>query len=98
MRSFNRGVYPVMLTPFTEDDQVDYESLGRLVDWYIEKGVDGLFADCQSSEMFFLSLDCLLYTSNGIYFGRFFHYPAYHLVAYGQGRPQKTYDTAFYPV
>lgn len=46
MRSFNRGVYPVMLTPFTEDDQVDYESLGRLVDWYIEKGVDGLFADC----------------------------------------------------
>ena len=57
MRSFNRGVYPVMLTPFTEDDQVDYESLGRLVDWYIEKGVDGLFADCQSSEMFFLSLE-----------------------------------------
>ncbi len=57
MRSFNRGVYPVMLTPFTEDNQVDYESLGRLVDWYIEKGVDGLFADCQSSEMFFLSLE-----------------------------------------
>ncbi len=57
MRSFNKGVYPVMLTPFTDDNQVDYEALGKLVDWYIEKGVDGLFADCQSSEMFFLSLE-----------------------------------------
>lgn len=58
MRSeFPKGVYPVMLTPFTQDSKVDYESLGRLVDWYIEKGVAGLFAVCQSSEMFFLSLD-----------------------------------------
>lgn len=36
---------------------MDYEALGKLVDWYIEKGVNGLFADCQSSEMFFLSLE-----------------------------------------
>lgn len=55
--TFPNGVYPVMLTPFTEDNKVDYKSLGRLVDWYIEKGVAGLFADCQSSEMFFLSLE-----------------------------------------
>lgn len=54
---FKNGVWPVMLTPFTKDNQVDYESLGRLVDWYIEAGVAGLFADCQSSEMFFLSLE-----------------------------------------
>ena len=46
-----------MLTPFTENNEVDYEALGKLVDWYIEKGVNGLFADCQSSEMFFLSLE-----------------------------------------
>lgn len=52
---FKNGVYPVMLTPFTKDNQVDYESLGRLVDWYIENGAAGLFAVCQSSEMFFLS-------------------------------------------
>lgn len=57
MKSFNKGVYPVMLTPFTEDNKVDYVALGKLVDWYIEKGVAGLFADCQSSEMFFLSLE-----------------------------------------
>ena len=46
-----------MLTPFTDNNSVDYESLGKLVDWYIENGVAGLFADCQSSEMFFLSLE-----------------------------------------
>ena len=56
-KKFPDGVYPVMLTPFTENNEVDYESLGRLVDWYIKKGVNGLFADCQSSEMFFLSLE-----------------------------------------
>jgi len=46
-----------MLTPFTDDDRVDYDALGRLVDWYIAQGVHGLFAVCQSSEMFFLSLE-----------------------------------------
>ena len=56
-KEFPNGVYPVMLTPFTENNEVDYEALGKLVDWYIEKGVTGLFADCQSSEMFFLSLE-----------------------------------------
>lgn len=57
MNKFNDGVWPVMLTPFTDDNEVDYEALGKLVDWYIENGVAGLFADCQSSEMFYLSLE-----------------------------------------
>lgn len=56
-KNFPKGVYPVMLTPFTEDGQVDYRALKKLVDWYIAHGVSGLFADCQSSEMFFLSLE-----------------------------------------
>lgn len=56
-KNFDNGVWPVMLTPFTEDNKVDYESLEKLVNWYIESGVAGLFADCQSSEMFFLSLE-----------------------------------------
>ncbi|WP_275983497.1 dihydrodipicolinate synthase family protein [Paenibacillus hamazuiensis] len=50
------GVWPTMITPFTDGGEVDYEALGRLVDWYIAEGVHGLFAVCQSSEMFFLSL------------------------------------------
>lgn len=50
------GVWPVMLTPFTDTGEVDYYALDQLVDWYIENGVTGLFAVCQSSEMFHLSL------------------------------------------
>ena len=50
-----RGVWPVMLTPFDDDREIDWESLKKLIDWYIRAGVNGLFANCQSSEMFFLS-------------------------------------------
>jgi len=53
---FKNGVWPVMLTPFTNENEIDYTCLKRLVDWYIENNVSGLFAVCQSSEMFFLSL------------------------------------------
>lgn len=56
-KKFDDGVWPVMLTPFTEDNKIDYASLERLINWYIKCGVAGLFADCQSSEMFFLSLE-----------------------------------------
>jgi 4-hydroxy-tetrahydrodipicolinate synthase len=49
------GVYPTMVTPFGEDNSIDYAALEKMVAWYIEKGVAGLFAVCQSSEMFFLS-------------------------------------------
>lgn len=51
------GVWPTMITPFTEDNKVDYEGLEKIIEWYIKNGVDGLFAVCQSSEMFFLSLE-----------------------------------------
>ncbi|MGV8927955.1 MAG: dihydrodipicolinate synthase family protein [Ewingella sp.] len=50
------GIVPVMLTPFNEDNHIDYVGLGKLIDWYLDKGVDALFAVCQSSEMQFLSL------------------------------------------
>jgi 4-hydroxy-tetrahydrodipicolinate synthase len=50
------GIVPVMLTPFTEAGEIDYAGLERLIEWYIAKGSDALFAVCQSSEMVFLSL------------------------------------------
>lgn len=50
------GVWPVMLTPFTDENRVDYQALEALIQWYEDAGVSGLFAVCQSSEMFFLSL------------------------------------------
>jgi 4-hydroxy-tetrahydrodipicolinate synthase len=44
-----------MITPFTEDNKIDYPAVKKLTDWYIKKGCAGIFAVCQSSEMFFLS-------------------------------------------
>jgi 4-hydroxy-tetrahydrodipicolinate synthase len=46
-----------MLTPFTENNKIDYKGLEALIEWYVERGVHGLFAVCQSSEMFYISLD-----------------------------------------
>lgn len=54
---FPGGVWPVMLTPFTEDNEVDENGLRVLVDWYIDNGVKGLFAACQSSEIFNLTFE-----------------------------------------
>lgn len=51
------GIVPVMITPFTDGGEIDYAGLERLIEWYIEKGSDALFAVCQSSEMMFLSVD-----------------------------------------
>ena len=44
-----------MLTPFRDSLEIDWRSLERLIDWYIAAGVHGLFANCQSSEMFCLT-------------------------------------------
>ncbi|KFX04367.1 dihydrodipicolinate synthetase [Pectobacterium betavasculorum] len=55
MKEIN-GIVPVMLTPFTDSNDIDYPGLEKLIDWYLAKGVDALFAVCQSSEMLFLSL------------------------------------------
>ena len=49
------GVFPTMVTPFTEKNDIDYAALEKMMAWYIERQVTGLFAVCQSSEMFFLS-------------------------------------------
>lgn len=54
---FPGGVWPVMLTPFTKENEVDYQGLEALTEWYIREGCSGLFAVTQSSEMFFLSLE-----------------------------------------
>jgi 4-hydroxy-tetrahydrodipicolinate synthase len=45
-----------MLTPFDDQGEIDWGGLEALIEWYLEKGAEGLFAVCQSSEMQFLSL------------------------------------------
>ncbi|MFE5409557.1 dihydrodipicolinate synthase family protein [Microbacterium sp. NPDC056569] len=46
------GVWPVVLTPFTETDEVDDVALAGYVDWLIDHGADGLFAVALSGEMY----------------------------------------------
>ncbi len=54
MMSIANGVWPTMITPYTEDNKIDYNAVERIIQWYDEQGVTGIFAVCQSSEMFFL--------------------------------------------
>lgn len=53
----SKGLWPVMLTPFTETNELDLDALGRLTEFYIASGANGLFANCLSSEMFQLTDD-----------------------------------------
>lgn len=53
--SIHPGIWPVMITPFTADNKIDFKAVAGLCDWYVEKGCAGIFAVCQSSEMAFLS-------------------------------------------
>ena len=57
IHSIPDGVYPTMVTPYTQDNQIDYNAVERLLYWYQERGVAGVFAICQSSEIFFLSFE-----------------------------------------
>ncbi|HTE23671.1 dihydrodipicolinate synthase family protein [Flavitalea sp.] len=46
---------PVMLTPFKDNGSIDYHGLTELTEFYLQAGAGGLFANCQSSEMFELT-------------------------------------------
>lgn len=50
-----RKFIPVMLTPFKDDGKIDLDGLTRITELYLQAGAKGLFANCQSSEMFQLS-------------------------------------------
>lgn len=50
-------VFTTMITPYREDGSVDYETAEKWVEWYYNKGLTGIFAVCQSSEIFYLTLE-----------------------------------------
>lgn len=50
-------IFTTMITPYHADGTIDYETAEKYVDWYFENGLTGIFAVCQSSEIFFLSLE-----------------------------------------
>jgi len=50
-------ILTTMITPYKKDGSIDYDTALKYVDWYYENGIDGIFAVCQSSEIFYLSLE-----------------------------------------
>lgn len=55
--SLPQGFIPVMLTPFLDSGEVDYDGLKALTELYLEAGSAGLFANCLSSEMYELTAE-----------------------------------------
>ncbi len=49
------ALYSTIVTPYDERGAIDYDALGRLIDLLAQCHCDGVFAVCQSSEMFFLT-------------------------------------------
>ena len=50
-------IFTTMITPYRADGAVDLDTVDAYVGWYFENGLDGIFAVCQSSEIFYLSLE-----------------------------------------
>ena len=50
-------ILTTMITPYKADGSIDFDTAEKYVDWYYENGLDGIFAVCQSSEIFYLSLE-----------------------------------------
>lgn len=55
MNELAGGIWPVMLSPFTDKGEIDFNGLEVLTEFYLASGASGLFANCLSSEMFQLS-------------------------------------------
>jgi 4-hydroxy-tetrahydrodipicolinate synthase len=66
MKTEIEGIVPVMLTPFTENGDIDIAGLDRLVEWYLHQNPGALFAVCQSSEMQKLSLKERLHVAKSV--------------------------------
>lgn len=51
----NKGIYPALLTPFKEDNSVDYDALSQLIEYNIAKGVSGFYVTGSTAEVFMLT-------------------------------------------
>ena len=55
MTGIRNGIYPTMITPYDGKGAIDWGAVRSIAQWYAAHHVDGIFAVCQSSEMFFLT-------------------------------------------
>ncbi len=52
-----KGIYTALLTPFDKDDKLNKSALEKLVEYNIEKGVDGFYVCGSTAEAFLLTDD-----------------------------------------
>lgn len=52
-----KSLVPVMVTPFHSDLSIDWKSFDKITDFYRQAGAEGYFANCLSSEMYYLTPD-----------------------------------------
>jgi len=60
-------IFTTMITPYKADGSIDYDTAERYVDWYFENGLTGIFAVCQSSEIFYLKHDEIVELNRRVY-------------------------------
>ncbi|MEG1509130.1 MAG: dihydrodipicolinate synthase family protein, partial [Clostridia bacterium] len=65
MKNF-KGVYAALLTPFTEDNQINYSSLEKLINYNIDNGLTGMYVCGSTGESMLMSeeerIDILRFT------------------------------------
>ena len=49
------GIYPALLTPFDKNGGINTAALAELIEWNIEKGVDGFYVGGSTAEAFLLT-------------------------------------------
>ncbi len=52
-----KGVWPVLITPYNDDLSIDIDGYRKMLEWYSSLELGGVYANCQSSEMFELTND-----------------------------------------
>ena len=51
------GAWPTMVTPYDHTLKIDVGAYRATVEWYVERGVGGVYANCLTSEMYQLAPD-----------------------------------------
>ncbi|MFZ1291638.1 MAG: dihydrodipicolinate synthase family protein [Melioribacteraceae bacterium] len=49
------GIWPVLITPYNDDLSIDFIGYKKMIEWYLQYNLGGIYANCQSSEMYELT-------------------------------------------
>ena len=50
----HHGAWPTIITPYDDNLTIDTSAYHTMIEWYIARGVGGIYANCLSSEMYLL--------------------------------------------